>query len=786
MAGVDTSATYGGLRVLDVGDRGSTAWCARMFADLGADVVMVEPPGGHPLRADPPAAAHLLANRRRADPARLADLAAAADLVITGDPTGDRSPPALRARGARALIVAITPYGLEGDHVAVPGDELTAAAMGGWASMNGLASREPLKGPGYQAAHQAGTFAWAAATAALLGGTPGELVDVAERDVLVSTFAPAILRAQYTGRPERRRDAVDFSNGPVPVADGAFALTLSRPHFWQHAMRILGLDDLADDPDLQTSVQRAKRTERFVDRVQEQLLGWKRMELFDELAARRVIAGPVLDMADLDGNPQLEARGFFTSPASSPAVRVPGPPVRFGRSRWHLEREAPPAGEAVDGFRATGFGHVSRATGRGDTSGPGPLAGYRGLVLTQAWAGTYATELLALLGAEIVQVENRERFDSWRGNAHSPVPDVIAGRGVEGRGWDVNPLYNSVNLGKRTITLDLAAPEGIDLFRRLVPRFDFVAENFSPRVMGNLGIAYDDLVRLREDTILISMSAYGHDGPWANVPGIGGTIEPSSGMSALLGYPGGGPMNSGQMYPDPVAGLYGLGALLTALLHRERTGEGQYIDLSMQEACLTFIGDAWMRYRATGRPPGPEGNRHPVHAPHAVYRCAGDDEWIAVVAADDGAWRAVCSVLGRPDLVDDPRFATPEARKRHEDELDAALAAGTRGWRKWELFRALVAAGATAAPVLDADELAADGDLRRRAVVREVVHALAGPAVQAGLPVRFARTSTPAWAPAPLHGEHSFEVLHDELGLTEAEFEALVDAGVTGSGPVEA
>jgi crotonobetainyl-CoA:carnitine CoA-transferase CaiB-like acyl-CoA transferase len=785
VAGADTSATFEGLRVLELGDRGSTAWCARMFADLGADVLLVEPPGGHPLRADPPAAAHLLANRRRADPARLADLATTADLILTGDPGGELSPVALRAWNPRALIVAITPYGLEGEHAAVPGDELTAAAMGGWASMNGLADREPLKGPGYQAAHQAGTFAWAAATAALLGGTPGEVVDVAERDVLTSTFAPAILRAQYTGRPERRRSAVDVSNGPVPVADGFFALTLSRPHFWQHAMRILGLDDLADDPDLQTSVQRATRTDRFVDRVQERLLGWKRMELFDELAARRVIAGPVLDMADLATNPQLEARGFSTSPASAPDVRMPGPPVRYGRSRWHVEREAPAPDEAVDTFRAAGFGHVSRATGRGDTSGPGPLAGYRGLVLTQAWAGTYTTELLALLGAEIVQVENRERFDSWRGGAASPVPDVIAGRGVEGGGWDVNPLYNSVNLGKRTITLDLASGEGSSLFRRLLPRFDFVAENFSPRVMGNLGLAYDDLARLREDIILLSLSAYGHDGPWSNVPGIGGTIEPSSGMSALLGYPGGAPTNSGQMYPDPVAGLYGLGAVVTALLHRERTGEGQYIDLSMQEACLTFIGDAWMRYRATGEPPGPEGNRHPVHAPHGIYPCAGEDDWIAVTAAGDGAWRAVCSVLGA-ELADDPRFATAEDRKAHEDDLDAALAAATRGRRKWDLFRALTAAGATAAPVLDADELAADQDLRRRGVVREVEHARAGPAVQAGLPVRFARTPTPAWTPAPLHGEHSFEVLREELGLTEAEFEALVDAGVTGSGPLEA
>jgi crotonobetainyl-CoA:carnitine CoA-transferase CaiB-like acyl-CoA transferase len=784
----DSAATLDGLRVLDVGDRPSTAWCGRLLADLGAEVIGAEPAGGHPLRSDPPAAAYFLANRRRAELSALPGLAAAADVIITSEAGPETTAAALRALSGSALIASITPYGQLGPLAGQPGNDLTAYATSGWASVNGLTTDAPLKGSGYNASFQAGVFAWAAVTAALLGAPAGETLDIAERDVLCSTFSPAVLRQQYSGKPERRREVADLTAGPVPVADGYFALTMSRPHFWQNAMRVLGLDDLADVPGLQTSAARAARKDEWVGRVQQAMLGWKRADLFDALAARRVIAGPVLDVADLAHNPQLSGREFFRAPEEAPgAPRQAGPGARYSRTRWRLARPAPePADPATARF--TGTGLSVRTAPTGSAGAPGPLSGYRGLVLTQAWAGTYATELLALLGAEIVQVENRTRLDSWRGSDSSTVSAVLAGHDARGGAYDLNPLFNSVNLGKRSITLDLAAPEGLDLFRRLAPRFDFVAENFSPRVMGNLKIAYPDLRKLRDDIILVSMSAYGATGPWAPVPGIGGTIEPSSGMSAMLGYVGGQPLNSGQMYPDPVAGLYGVGALVTALAHRRRTGEGQYVDLSMQEACATFVGDEWMRYQQTGVPPARRGNRHPAYAPHGIFRCAGEDQWVALAAPDDDAFAALAAVLGPAESGTDElgaeRFARAGGRLAAEDELEAAIAARTAGRDKHALAQALVAAGVIAAPVLDTGEVLADAGLRERGVLRPVTHTLAGEAVQVGLPLRMARTTLPAWKPAPLHGEHSLEVFQQELGLGEPEYDALVRAQITGCGPV--
>jgi crotonobetainyl-CoA:carnitine CoA-transferase CaiB-like acyl-CoA transferase len=339
-------------------------------------------------------------------------------------------------------------------------------------------------------------------------------------------------------------------------------------------------------------------------------------------------------------------------------------------------------------------------------------------------------------------------------------------------------------MSKRSITLDLAAPEGVDLFRRLVPRFDFVAENFSPRVLGNLGIAYPDLCKLRGDIVLVSMSAYGATGPWSAVPGIGGTIEPSSGMSAVLGYVDGPPLNSGYMYPDPVAGLYGLGAVVTALAHRRRTGEGQYVDLSMQEACATFIGDEWMRYQDTGCPPARRGNRHPAYAPHGVFRSEGEDQWVALAAPDDAAWAAAARVLGGSELADE-RFAAAEGRLASESDLEAAIGRRTAGRHKRDLAGALVAAGVIAAPVLDVGEVMADSSLSARGALRTVTHPLAGEAIQAGLPLRMASTPLPPWGPSPLHGEHSREVLQAELGLDEQTYETLAAAGITGCGPVK-
>jgi crotonobetainyl-CoA:carnitine CoA-transferase CaiB-like acyl-CoA transferase len=450
---------------------------------------------------------------------------------------------------------------------------------------------------------------------------------------------------------------------------------------------------------------------------------------------------------------------------------------------------------------------MSVAEGPDTTPARGPLDGIRGIVLTQAWAGTFATELLGLMGAEIIQVEARQRLDSWRGGYYGQVPKALQDNGTAVHPWNTNPLFNSVNLNKQNITLNLAHPEGVALYKQLVPFSDFIAENFSPRVMGNLGLDYRSLTRIRPDIILLSMSAYGASGPYANVPGIGGTIEPMAGMSSLLGYEDGPPINSGQMYPDPVAGYYGAAAVLLALHHRHRTGEGQHIDLSMQDANMTFIADALMEYSVLGRVRTRMGNRHASIAPHNTYRCKAqgtrheasddrpaeaamppaalttDDEWIAITAATDAEFARLADVAGHPEWTADRRFATVADRKRNERELDAAIAAWTADQDAHELEQTLRRANVTCARVRNADDVVRSAHLRQRGILTEVTHPEAGTHTQAGAPWRLSRTPGGVARPAPMLGEHSREVLARFLSIGDEEYERLVALGVTGSGP---
>lgn len=412
----------------------------------------------------------------------------------------------------------------------------------------------------------------------------------------------------------------------------------------------------------------------------------------------------------------------------------------------------------------------------------GPLAGTRGIVLTQAWAGSYCTSLLGMLGADVIQVEVRKRPDSWRGDYAAPLAPALREIETAQHPWNCNPLYNSVNLGKRCITLDLADERAMAIFRRLLTVADFCVENFSPRVMGNFGLAYEQMREIKPDIILASLSAYGHDGPWANVPGIGGTIEPSSGMSALLGYEGGPPLNSGQMYPDAVAGLNACGAIITALRHRDRAGHGQFIDLSMQEACLAWVGDAFLEYGFTGKQRPRMGNRHHTFAPHGIYPAAGDDRWVALACETEAQWSAL-DALARGGWAADARFATMAGRKANEDALDEAIRAWTAPQDRDALAARLIAGGVIAAPVHDALEVAADPVLRERGVVTEIEHPETGRWPQVVLPMHFSRTAPEPPRHAPLQGQHTHEVLAELLEMSADEVDELVRAGVSGGGP---
>lgn len=253
-------------------------------------------------------------------------------------------------------------------------------------------------------------------------------------------------------------------------------------------------------------------------------------------------------------------------------------------------------------------------------------------------------------------------------------------------------------------------------------------------------------------------------------------------MSSLLGYEGGPPLNSGQMYPDAAAGLNGFAGIVTALMHREMTGEGQYVDLSMQESSLAFIGDALLEERMTGNVRGRLGNRHTTFAPHGIYATA-DDKWLALAAETKDQWTALCRVDGRDDWLENVRFSDNTARKANEGALDAEIGAWVAGQKRDELAGRLVDAGVIAAPVLDAHEVAADEALRERGFIVDIHHPEAGSHPQSGIPMRFSRTPGAVQRPAPLQGQHTQEVLERLLGIDEDEYTDLLNRRITGAGP---
>lgn len=693
----------------------------------------------------------------------------AADIIVDSTPAGAGDRDWIDALAPdTAIHVTITSHGLTGARAHWPGNELTADALSGWASVNGLAEREPLKSSGYQPAYQAGTLAFGAVLCALLHrqkGGGGQRIDVAMDEVLAMSFAPGLLRSLYEDKAWPRRDTVDFTSGPVPVKDGYFALTLTRPHFWAGAMHLLGLDDLADDPRLQTNHARADKENKrlFVERVETAMRHWTKDDLMAGLSQIPVVAGPAYTMDELAQNPQFEARQFFEE---RDGVTFPGAPFKMSRTPLSV------SATAGDKVAATPKSSPRRSAAKG------PLAGYRGVVLTQAWAGSLATELLGLMGAEIILVESRTRLDSWRGVPTTPMAPALRNRDSARNPWNCNALFNSVNLNKQSVTLELSEPEGVEAFKGLVAQADFVAENFSPRVMGKLGIAYKDLVAVKDDIVLCSISGYGQTGPWSPLPAIGGTIEPASGMSALLGYEGGAPMNSGQMYPDAAAGLYGFGAIALALYHRDRSGEGQFIDMSMQEANFTFIGERWLEYALTGTVPGPRGNRHPAYAPHGIYPCAGADQWIAIAVETEDQWQSLCRVAGQTGLSE--RFAGD--RKAAEDALDAALGAWTKVQARDALARTLAEAGVIAAPVLNGLEVTQDPVFRARGAIQTIDHPEAGTWPQAAIPCHLSATPAAVTGAAPIKGADSAAVFERLLGMSGDAYERLVAKGITGAG----
>ncbi len=386
-----------------------------------------------------------------------------------------------------------------------------------------------------------------------------------------------------------------------------------------------------------------------------------------------------------------------------------------------------------------------------------PLAGIRVADFTWVWAGPFCTLQLAHLGAEVIRVESANRICVTR--LLPPWPDGQPGINRSG-------YFNQYNQGKLSVALDFNRPEALAVAKDLVAHSDVVCDNFAAGVMDRLGLGYEQLRRVKPDIIMISMSGYGATGPEREFVSYGPAQVPLSGMSSLTGYAGWPPMHVGVSYGDPTAGLHGAVAVLAALLHRARTGEGQFIDLSQLETTVAVLGEGILEQVFTGQPPPRCGNRDPQMAPHGVFPCAGEQRWVALAARDDDDWRRLAAAMGMPELAADPRFASLAARKANETALEALIAEWTRTKRAEDVVALLQRAGVPAFVSMANRDLAEDAHLNQNGFFVRLEHPEVGTKLHVGVPWRMSDTPCTVQRPAPCLGQHTEEVLSRILGYS--------------------
>jgi benzylsuccinate CoA-transferase BbsF subunit len=377
------------------------------------------------------------------------------------------------------------------------------------------------------------------------------------------------------------------------------------------------------------------------------------------------------------------------------------------------------------------------------------------LDFTWVLAGPYATRLLADFGAEVIKVQPM---------LSSEADDAFS------RGY-----YDTWNRNKLGITLNLNKPEGVALAKRLAGICDAVVENFAPRVMANRGLDYNNLKKVKSDIIMLSMSAMGQTGPQRDYVGYGPTVQALSGMTYLTSFPGQPPIGPGFSYADHIAGLYASIALLGALEHRRRTGEGQYIDISEVEAMTSLLGGAVLDYTARGKEPEPAGNSSPLAAPHNVYPCRGENRWCAIAVFTDEEWRGLRRGLGNPSWAEDARFATLVGRRENIDELDRQIATCTQERTAEEVMSRLQENGVAAGAVQDAADLAGDPQLKERGFF--VNKPEIGKFVDA-TPIRLSQSPAEYNRAAPSQGQDNDYVYGKLLGMSEKEMADLKEKGV--------
>lgn len=779
------TAPLGGLRVVEIGGGIAGPYCTKLLVDLGADVYKVEPPSGDPARAWGSHGGlfeYLNAGKRSiavdpgqpSDRAAVSELIAGADVLVESLPVGaldgwGLDAAALRRLNPRLAVVRISSFGQHGPRSDRQVTSLTMQAASGWVNDRDP-GRPPVQAgariPEYIVGSYAAMSALTAIRIAALGAEQLVEVDLSVFECLLSTLPyPMLLadRLMKMGLPGNAKGAPML--GIVRAADGWIGINCLTGQHWLDVCAMVGLPEFGEHQ-IAIMIGGPERQEFFA-KAQPWLDSMSVADLVELCQAMRIPAAPVTDGQSILNCPQYAERGFFIEGRTGGRSFVrPGAPFRLSRTPVPPPRPAPgrPGSPSAAAWPAPHSG-VSPATEIAR-----PFGGLKVFDLSTFWAGAYLTCYLGAFGADVVKVESIQRPDGHR----------YSGALLrEGDDWyERGPLWQGTNLNKRDITLDLSSEAGREIALRLAAEADVVVENYSPRVVEQFGLDYASLAAVNPGVIMVRMPGFGLAGPWRDYVGWALNIEQLSGMSAVTGYPDGPPCNL-QGPADPIAGVHATVALQAALEHRQRTGEGQLIEVAQIEVGAAVTAEPVIEFSLSGTVTARVGNRDREYA-QGVYPTVVEDDWVALSVRDDADWAALAGVIGQPGLTVDTRFASAQARRANHGAFDDVVSAWTSGRTAAEVVDALDAAAVPAERVLTPDRMYDIEQLDARKFYQQLRHPITGDHRYPGWPFRMSPGPARHHRSAPpTLGQHNVEVLAG-LGLDEEQIDALRAAAVIG------
>jgi len=776
------------VRVVEISDRVAGSYCGKLLVDAGADVRKIEPPQGDWLRrfsasgsaipagTDSPLFGYLNAGKRSVTSSAVdlrAELAGADIIVVTATRSQAAElgidPQQVLAEFPRAVIVTISDFGWTGPYADRAASEFTLQAWSGLTGFRGDPAGPPIAIGGDLGEYMGGVFAAFGALAVrrrVEHGGPGEHLDLSMLEAITLMQSGEWLHSQLLQVPPVLRTIEVPSI--EPVKDGYIGITMVTGQQWLDFAAMVDCAELTEIPQLSFQIGRWQ----YRDFIRDRIRPWLAERTVDEVVELgqlfRLPIAALGNGATIRDTAYARERGAFVeNPAG---FHQPRTPWLMSQCQPAALRRAPVLGEADDTAP-----WPTREYGEPPSDPRLPLEGIRIVDLTAFWAGPAATHLLAAFGADVVKVESIQRPDGIRysGGMRKDRDDW----------WEYGWVFHAMNTNKRSVTLDLGSDDGRRLFSELVADADVVIENFSPRVMDHFGLTADALLAINPRLVVARMPAFGLDGPWRDRVGFAPTMEQIAGLAWVTGLADGPPIPP-RGACDPLAGVHAAFAVTAALCFTDRTGLGQLVELPMIETVLNVTAIQPMEAEVFGVTLSRRGNRGHGCAVQNLYRCAGDDDWVAVTVRTDDQWQGLIDVMDRPFWSDDERFGTVAGRQAHADEIDRRL----QDWfGDQDLRRAvddLAAAGIPAAPVVSPSLVTENDQLNDRGFLETLEHPRTGSGRYPRPP--FAPLDGQrAWLmrPPPTLGEHNDEVLRDMCGLTDQELARLASAGVIGTRP---